>query len=72
MDEFIPSLVMFVVFFMWDQPLVGLFVAYIFVKIFSRFKNMNMAGVLFHMAWWSGALAMNRRFQNGLVRELVR
>ncbi len=71
-DEFFPSLTIFVVMFMWDQLLVGIVLTIVFVKFFARFKNSNMAGVLFHMAWWVGLMGMNKKFDNGATREVVK
>ena len=68
-DEFFPTLVIFILFFMWDQLLWGILLSMGFVRVFSRFKSANMDGVLFHMVWWAGAMKMNRKFQNGLDRE---
>jgi len=68
-DEFFPTLVIFLLFFMWDQILWGIILSYIFVRMFARFKVANMDGVLFHMAWWSGFMKMNKKFKNGLDRE---
>ena len=71
-DEFFPALIIFVVMFMWDQLLLGLVATVVFVKLFSRFKNANMAGVLFHLVWWAGVMQMNKKFDNGAVREAVK
>lgn len=71
LDEFLPALVMFIVMFMWDQLMLGIFSTYAFVKIFGRFKNAHMDGVLFHMAWWSGLMMMNKRFDSGAMREVA-
>lgn len=70
-DEFLPALVIFIVLFMWDQLLLGMFATYAFVKVFGRFKNSHMDGVLFHMAWWSGMMSMNKRFDSGAMREVA-
>ncbi|KLR58983.1 type IV conjugative transfer system protein TraL [Diaphorobacter sp. J5-51] len=72
LDEFFPSLTMFIVMFMWDQLLVGIVMTVVFVKFFSRFKNANMSGVLFHMAWWIGLMGMNKKFDSGAMREAVK
>lgn len=69
-DEFLPALVIFVVMFMWDQLLLGIFSTYAFVKVFGRFKNARMDGVLFHMAWWAGLMQMNEVFDSGAMREV--
>ncbi len=71
-DEFFPALTIFIVMFMWGQLLIGILLTYVFVKFFSRFKNANMAGVLFHMAWWVGLMGMNKKFDNGATREAVK
>ena len=71
-DEFFPALTIFIVMFMWDLLLIGILLALAFVKLFSRFKNSNMDGILFHMAWWSGMMGMNERFPNGAIREAVK
>lgn len=71
-DEFFPSLTIFVVMFMWDQLLMGIVITIAFVKFFGRFKNANMSGVLFHMAWWIGLMGMNKKFDNGAVREAIK
>ena len=42
----------------------------VFVKLFGRFKNARMDGVLFHMAWWAGLMSMNKRFDSGAMREV--
>ncbi len=72
LDEFFPSLTIFVVMFMWDQLLMGIVMAIAFVKFFGRFKNANMSGVLFHMVWWTGLMSMNKKFDNGASREAVK
>ena len=46
------------------------FSTYVFVKLFGRFKNARMDGVLFHMAWWAGLMSMNKRFDSGAMREV--
>ena len=69
-DEFFPALVIFVVLFMWDQLMLGLISTYVFVKLFGRFKNARLDGVLFHMAWWAGLMSMNKRFDSGAMREV--
>ncbi|CAN7576102.1 type IV conjugative transfer system protein TraL [Acidovorax delafieldii] len=71
-DEFFPALTIFIVMFMWDQLLMGIVLTVVFVKAFGRFKTNNMPGVLFHMAWWSGLMGMNKRFPNGAIREAVK
>ena len=71
-DEFFPALTIFIVMFMWGQLLIGILLTYVFVKFFSRFKNANMAGVLFHMVWWVGLMGMNKKFDNGATREAVK
>jgi len=71
-DEFFPSLTIFIIFFMWDQPLLALIFSYLFVRVFSRFKSSNMEGVLFHMVWWAGLMQMNKKFPNGLSREAAK
>lgn len=71
-DEFFPSLTIFIVMFMWDQLLFGIFMTLAFNKFFSRFKNANMSGVLFHMFWWVGLMGMNKKFDNGATREAVK
>jgi len=71
-DEFFPSLVIFIVMFMWDQLLLGIILTILFVKLFSRFKSSNMQGVLLHMVWWSGLMSMNKKFDNGSIREAVK
>jgi conjugal transfer pilus assembly protein TraL len=68
-DEFLPAVVLFVLFYMWDQILLGMFLSAVFTKFFSRFKLNSMAGVLHHMAWWFGMINMNKRFPNGLLRD---
>ncbi|BCU08428.1 type IV conjugative transfer system protein TraL [Allochromatium tepidum] len=68
-DEFFPILTIFILFFMWDQLLIGIALSWAFGRYFSRFKSSNMDGFLFHMAWWSGLMSMNKRFANGLMRE---
>lgn len=72
LDEFFPSLTIFVVMFMWDQLMAGIVITIAFVKFFGRFKSANMPGVLFHMAWWTGLMSMNKRFDNGAVREATK
>lgn len=69
-DEFLPSIVMFVLFYAWDQIILGIILSVAFTRLFSRFKANNMAGVLHHIVWWFGAINMNKRFPNGLLREL--
>ncbi len=71
-DEFFPALVIFIVMFMWDQLLLGMVLTFVFVKLFGRFKNNRMPGVLFHMVWWVGSMSMNKRFENGSIREAVK
>lgn len=71
-DEFFPSLTIFIVMFMWDQLLVGIAFTLIFNRFFGRFKNANMAGVLFHMVWWVGLMGMNKKFDNGAAREAIK
>ncbi len=71
-DEFFPSLVIFIVLYMWDQLLMGMGMSFAFVKLFGRFKNNHMPGVLFHMVWWVGLMTMNKKFENGAVREAVK
>ena len=70
-DEFFPALTIFIVMFIWAQLTLGLVAAYLFVKLFSRFKDSRMAGVLFHFCWWVGLMGMNKKFANGAVREAV-
>ncbi len=73
LDEFIPSIVMIVVFIiMWNQPLLGILLSYVFTRFFSRFKRENLDGALFHIVWWMGAMSMNRKFDSGLDREFVK
>lgn len=73
LDEFIPSVVIIVVFIiMWNQPLLGIILSYVFTRLFSRFKRENLDGALFHIAWWIGAMGMNRKFDSGLDREFVK
>lgn len=71
-DEFFPALTIFIVMFMWDQLLIGIFLALGFVKFFGRFKAANMSGVLFHMVWWAGLMSMNKKFDNGAEREFLK
>lgn len=71
-DEFLPALVIFIVMFMWDQLLLGIALTVVFVKLFARFKNSRMPGILFHMVWWTGLMSMNERFDNGAEREAVK
>ena len=71
-DEFFPSLVIFIVLYMWGQILLGMMASFVFVKLFGRFKNNHMPGVLFHMVWWTGMMKMNNKFDNGAVREAVK
>lgn len=69
LDEFFPTLVIFILFFIWDRLFWGIILSYAFVRVFSRFKSGNMDGVLFHMVWWTGIMKMNNRFSNGMDRE---
>lgn len=69
-DEFLPSAVIFVLLYAWDQILLGLIISIVFTRLFARFKQNNMAGVLHHLIWWIGAITMNKRFENGLLRKL--
>jgi conjugal transfer pilus assembly protein TraL len=71
-DEFFPAIVIFIVMFMWNQLMIGIVVTVIFVKLFSRFKDSNMPGILFHMVWWTGLMGMNKRFENGAVRGVAK
>lgn len=71
-DEFIPTLAIFVIFYTWDQVFFGILLSYVFVKVLSRFKSAHMSGVIFHACWWVGLIKMNPKFENGLVREYVR
>lgn len=70
-DEFFPALTIFIVMFMWNQPLIGIFLVMAFMKFFGRFKNANMAGFLFHMVWWTGLISMSKKFDNGGDREFI-
>lgn len=69
LDEFFPTLTIFILFFMWDHLMLGIILSWAFSHFFSRFKSANMDGFLFHLVWWSGVMRMNRRFDNGLTRE---
>ena len=50
--------------------MLGIVSTVVFVKLFGRFKNARMDGVLFHMAWWAGLMSMNKRFDSGAMREV--
>ena len=39
--------------------------------VFSRYKNGNLDGVLQHMAYWAGFVALNKIFTNGQVRQYI-
>ena len=39
--------------------------------VFSRYKNGNLDGILMHMAYWSGFMALNKYFSNGQSRHLI-
>lgn len=44
-------------------------IGHLIVKRFQRFKNGAMEGILLHMVYWHGFLALNKRFKDGLDRE---
>lgn len=71
-DEFFPALVIFIVMFMWNQLLLGIIATFVFIKVFGRFKANRMDGVLFHIVWWFGVMDMNKKFNNGAVREFAK
>ncbi len=47
--------------------LAGLFITW----QFRKFKMARMEGVLHHMAYWFGIFTLNKKFSNGLEREIV-
>lgn len=38
---------------------------------FRKYKMARMEGVLHHLCFWLGVTTLNRRFPNGLEREIV-
>ena len=70
-DEFLPSVVIFAVLFMWDMTVLAFILPVVFVKIMSRVKTSNMRGFLFHWFWRKSVFSMNDNFLNGGVDRLV-
>jgi conjugal transfer pilus assembly protein TraL len=46
---------------------VGLYVTW----QFGRYKKSHLDGALLHIAFWHGVISLNKKYKNGLVRELV-
>jgi len=51
-DEFFPSLVIFMVMFMWDQLLLGIILTILFVKLFQGSKARTCRAYCF--TWFGG------------------
>jgi type IV conjugative transfer system protein TraL len=70
-DEIAPSVVIFVVLYMWEMKLFAFLLPFVFLRIMSRIKNTFMRGMLFHLTWRYGILKMNKIYPSGLVSEMM-
>ena len=71
-DEFLPAVAIFVLCFMWGQILLGIALSLVFVRLLSKFKVANQPGAILHFVWWAGFVPLNKRFPNGMHRELIK
>lgn len=71
MDELVPLIVFIGVGIIFEVLLWALLAGLILTVRFSRFKLARLEGVLVHLAYWFGVLTLNKRFTNGLVREML-
>ncbi|WP_431798256.1 type IV conjugative transfer system protein TraL (plasmid) [Cupriavidus metallidurans] len=49
--------------------LVSMALGYGAVKAFRRFKNGSLEGVLYHLCYWAGLLALNKQYQDSSKRD---
>ncbi|MEC4720473.1 type IV conjugative transfer system protein TraL [Noviherbaspirillum sp. CPCC 100848] len=49
--------------------IVGMLGGIFAVKVFKRFKNGALEGVLLHLCYWAGVLSLNKKFDDAAKRE---
>lgn len=49
--------------------LVSMALGYGLVKLFRRFKDGALEGILFHLCYWSGFFGLNKIYEDSMVRE---
>ncbi|NCA70461.1 MAG: type IV conjugative transfer system protein TraL [Sphingobacteriia bacterium] len=70
-DEVVPVVALMGVGIMTDTMGYMIFVMVIVWKLFGKFKNRNLDGVLMHMAYAGGLSNLNKRFPPGVERVYV-
>jgi len=70
-DEIAPSVVIFVVLYMWEMKLLAFLLPFVFLRIMSRIKNTFMRGMLFHLTWRHGIMTINKIYPSGLINEMT-
>jgi conjugal transfer pilus assembly protein TraL len=53
-DEFFPAVTLFVLGFMIDQILLGIFAGWAVAKLMRKYKDLRPDGFLFHAIYWYG------------------
>lgn len=70
-DEVVPVVALMGVGIMTDTMVYMFFVMFIVWKLFGKFKNRNLDGILMHMAYANGISNLNKRFPPGVERFYV-
>ncbi len=70
-DEVVPVVALMGVGIMTDTMLYMVGVMVVVWKLFGRFKNSNLDGILMHLAYANGISNLNRRFPPGIERFYV-
>ena len=49
--------------------LVSMAIGGLAVKLFKRFKNGALDGVLLHLCYWAGFMSLNKRYMDSSIRD---
>ena len=68
-DEIIPVVAAFAIGMMTETLTYVIIPAFLLGKLFSKYKESHLDGILMHLAYWYGIMKLNRWHENGMVRH---
>ncbi len=68
-DEIVPMVASVGIGIMTGALTYMLIPAFIITKLFSKYKEMHLDGILLHYAYWVGIFPLNKAHDNGQIRR---
>ena len=70
LDEFVLIFMFMVVGVLVDMLLPAMFIGIGVARLFKKFQEGMMPGLLYHLMWWIGIVSLKGRVPTGFIREI--